>query len=109
MKRQAVSVTHYVLIPEEEYKHLLPSPPMEHNVPTHSNDGDDEDSADNDEKELNCILETQNMPDHVKKELYFNEKQKIWAKEKLSKAGSRKEVPKAFSTILEKIIVSHKN
>ena len=45
MKRQAVSVTRYVLIPEEEYKRLLPSPSMERNVPTHSNDGDDKDSA----------------------------------------------------------------
>ena len=92
MKCQAVSVTHYVLIPEEEYKRLLPSPPMEHNVPTHSNDGDDEDSADNDKKELNRILETRNMPDDEKKELYFNEKQKIWAKQKLSEASSRKEI-----------------
>ena len=32
------------------------------------------------------------MPDDVKKELYFNEKQKIWAKEKLSEASSRKEI-----------------
>ena len=40
---------------------------MERNVPTHSNNGDDEDSADNDKKELNRILETRNMPDDVKK------------------------------------------
>ena len=40
---------------------------MEHNVPTHSNDGDDKDSADNDKKGLNRILETRNMPDDVKK------------------------------------------
>ena len=80
MKRQAVSVTHYVLIPEEEYKRLLPSPYMERNVPTHSDDGDDEDSANNDNKELNRNLETRNMPDDVKKELYFNEKQELWAK-----------------------------
>ena len=46
MKHQAVSVTHYVLIPEDEYKRLLPSPSMERNVPTHSDDGDDEDYAD---------------------------------------------------------------
>ena len=39
MKRQAISVTRYVLIPEEEYKRLLPSPSMERNVPTHSDDG----------------------------------------------------------------------
>ena len=32
------------------------------------------------------------MPDDVKKELYFNEKQKIWAKEKLSEASSRQEI-----------------
>ena len=79
MKGQAVFVTCYVLIPEEEYKCLLPSPSMERNVPTHSDDGDDEDSANNDKKKLNRILETQNMPDDVKQELYFNEKQKIWA------------------------------
>ena len=88
MKRQAVSTTRS----EEEYKHLLPSPFMERNVPTDSDDGDDEDSAKNDKKELNCILETRNMPDDVKKELYFNEKQKIWAKQKLSKPSSRKEI-----------------
>ena len=58
MKRQAVSVTHSVLIPEEDYKCLLPSSSMEHNVPTHSNDGDVEDSADNDKEELNRSLET---------------------------------------------------
>ena len=56
MKHQAVSVTRYVLIPEEDYKHLLPSLSMEHNVPTQSNDGDDEDFAGNDKKELNHIL-----------------------------------------------------
>ena len=69
MKRQAVSVTCYVLIPEEEYKRLLPSPSMEHNVPTHSDDDDDEDSTDNDKKELNRILETRNVPDDVKKRI----------------------------------------
>ena len=41
---------------------------MEHNVPTHSDDGDDEDSAFNDKKQLNHILKTQNMPDDVKKD-----------------------------------------
>ena len=45
MKRQAVSVTHYVLIPEDEYERLLPSPSMERNVSTHSDDGDNEDYA----------------------------------------------------------------
>ena len=45
MKRQAVSLTHYVLIPEDEYKRLLPSPSMERNVSTHSDDGDNEDYA----------------------------------------------------------------
>ena len=58
MKRQAVSVTRSVLIPEEDYKRLLPSSSMEHNVPTHSNDGDVKDSADNDKEELNRSLET---------------------------------------------------
>ena len=65
---------------------------MKHNVPTHSNDGGDEDSADNDKKELNRVLKTRNMQDDVKKELYFNEKQKIWAKQKPSEPSSRKEI-----------------
>ena len=58
MKHQAVSVTCSVLIPEEDYKRLLPSSSVEHNVPTHSNNGDVEDSADNDKEELNRSLET---------------------------------------------------
>ena len=32
------------------------------------------------------------MPDDVKKELYFNEKQKIWAKQELSEPSSRKQI-----------------
>ena len=53
---------------------------------------DDEDSANNDKKELSRIPETRNMADNVKKELYFNEKQTLWAKQKLSKPSLRKEI-----------------